>query len=169
VGLDLPVDHVAFGTSDLAAAIEIVESLGLAMTPIGEVQWPGAGGSYRARAVSIVLADGYLDVIEYDGAEHRLAPTGVVLRATDIAALRAELVQAGIRCGRPYVVVRRFFGAGPDQRYTIFGTDTRHACGLPQSVITTEHASPMRNSAEHTSGVVSREDGARRLGVELSA
>jgi hypothetical protein len=168
VDIDLPIDHVAFSTSDLDHAIEIVAGSGLSMTPIGEAQWPGEHGAYTARTVSIVLAEQYLDIIEYDGAEGDLAPTGVVLRATDIDAMRSELMRKGVRCGRPYIIVRRFFGAGPDQRYTSFGTDTKHVCGLPQSVITTDPASPMRNVAAHASDVVWLEDGARRLGVDLS-
>ena len=166
--IELPIDHVAFGTSDLDQAIEIVAGAGLSMTPIGEARWPGEDGLRTARTVSVVLADQYLDIVEYDGAGGDLAPTGVVLRATDTDAARSELMQAGVRCGRPYVIVRRFFGAGPDQRYTIFATDIRHACGLPQSVITTDAASSMRNIAAHTYGVVSLEEGARRLGVDLS-
>ncbi|MET1001622.1 MAG: hypothetical protein ABWZ15_07400 [Acidimicrobiia bacterium] len=167
--IELPIDHVAFGTRDLDRAIEIVKGSGLSMTPIGEAQWPGDNGANSARTVSIVVADRYLDIIEYDGAEGDLAPTGVVLQATDIDAMRSDLMQAGVRCGRPYIIVRRFFGAGPDQHYTVFGTDTRHACGLPQSVVTTDPGSPMRNTAAHTCDVVSLEDGARRLGVDLSS
>lgn len=48
----LPVDHVVFGTSDLAAGMEIVESLAMAMTSVGELQWHGANGSYGARATA---------------------------------------------------------------------------------------------------------------------
>ena len=167
MGIELPIDHVAFGTTDLEQAVEIVAGSGLSMTPMGEVQWPGEDGTFRARTVSVVVTDGYLDIIEYDGAHGHLAPTGLVLRAPDLAATRAELMHAGVRCGRLYAIVRRFFGAGADQRYTIFGTNSRHPCGLLQSVITTEPRSPMQNVADHTCGVVSLEDGARRLGVEL--
>jgi hypothetical protein len=168
VHIEFPIDHVAFGTSDLDRAIEIVTGLGLSMTPVGEAQWPGEHGMRTARTVSVVLPDQYLDIVEYDGAEGDLEPTGVVLRATNIDAARSELMQSGVRCGRPYTIVRRFFGAGPDQRYMIFGTDTTHACGLPQSVISTYPASPMRNIAAHAYDLVSLEDGARRLGLGLS-
>ena len=166
--MDLPIDHVAFSTGDLDRSIEIIANSGLSMTPVGEARWPGEDGAYTARTVSIVLGDQYLDIIELDGADRDLMPTAVVLRTADIGATRSTLMQRGVRCGRPYVIVRRFFGAGPDQRYTIFDTDTAHACGLPLSVITTDDAFPMRNVAAHRAEVVRLEDGARFFGVDLS-
>ena len=146
---DLPIDHVAFATRDLAEAQDRLAVLGLAHTPVAEARWPSPDGPHRARTVSVLLEDGYLDVIELPAAEAVLEPTGVVRRAEDLAAERERLMAAGVRCGTPYTIVRRFEGAGPDQRYEIFGVEPRHACGLPQSVISTLPAEPMSNRAEH--------------------
>lgn len=165
--LELAVDHVAFGSNDLEHAIAVIARAGLSMTPIAQAQWPGEGGDQTARTVSVMTDDGYLDIVESGRADAVLQPNGVILRAHDIVEVREALMRSGVRCGRPHVIVRRFSGAGPDQRYTIFGIDRRHRCGLPQSVIATDPATAMTNVARHPSGARSLVEAARLLGVHL--
>ena len=104
----LAVDHVAFGSRDLDAAQDELAALGLSHTPVAEARWPEPDGPHRARTLSVVLADGYLDVIELPAAPRVLDPTGVVLRSDDPGAARARLVAAGVRCGHPYTIHRHF-------------------------------------------------------------
>lgn len=163
------IDHVAFATRDLDRAQDRLAALGLSHTPVAEARWPTEDGPHRARSLCVVLLDGYLDLIERPAAPEAITPTGVVLACSDLARTREQLMAAGIRCGRPYTVVRRFEGAGPDQRYAIFGIDARHASGLPQSLIWTEPAPPLENRAPHSASVTRLTGAARLLGVELDA
>ncbi len=165
--LPLPVDHVAFGSRDLDRAQDALARLGLSHTPVGRAHWPNEDGPHRARTLSVMLPDGYLDVIELPAAGSDLEPTGVVLRAEGLAPTRERLLADGIRCGEPYTIVRSFEGAAPDQRYRIFGVASRHPNGLPMSVIETAEAEPMQNRTPHTADVACLADAARLLGVEL--
>ena len=165
----LPIDHVAFGSNDLEAAQDALAGLGLSHTPVAEARWPRPDGPHRARTLSVMLADGYLDVIELPAAASALEPTGVVLRADDLAGAHSRLTEAGVRCGRPYTIVRRFEGVGPDQHYEIFGIDSRHPSGLPMSVIETQAGEPMRNRAPHSADVARLSEAARLLDVDLDA
>ena len=166
--LTLGIDHVAFRAQDLDRAQDNLARLGLSHTPVAEARWPGENGPHRARTLSVMLDDGYLDVIELPTSSVQLGPTGVVLAARDLGTVRSQLMDAGVRCARPYTIVRSFDGAGPDQRYEIFGIEPKHACGLPQSVIETREAPPMQNRSPHTAAVTRVADAARLLGVYLT-
>ena len=161
------IDHVAFGSRDLDRAQDLLARLGLSHTPVAEARWPEADGPHLARTLSVMLEDGYLDVIELPAAPSDLDCTGVVLRTADLAEARAGLIEAGIRCARPYSISRSFQGAGPDQHYEIFGIEPRHASGLPQSLIETRPAAPMQNRSPHSTSVCSIAGAARLLGVEF--
>jgi hypothetical protein len=165
--LHLAIDHVAFASRDLDAAQDRLAVLGLSHTPVGEARWPEPEGPHRARSLSVMVEGGYLDVIELPTAPEVLRATGVVLATSELLATRDRLVAAGVRCGRPYTIVRCFEGAASDQYYEIFGIDARHACGLPQSVLATREAPRMQNRTRHSARVGSLADAARLLGVEL--
>jgi hypothetical protein len=161
------IDHVTFGTRDLDRAQNTLAALGLSHTPVAQARWPQADGPHRARTVSVMLPDGYLDVVEFPAAPAELEPTGVVWTAENLANTRARMIEAGIRCARPYTIARCFEGAGPDQRYEIFGIEPKHANGLPQSLIETLPAPPMQNRSPHSADVTSMAEALRLLGVEL--
>ena len=61
--LTLAVDHVAFGTRNLDRAQRRLSDLGLSYTAEAEAQWPGKDGEHPARTVSVMLDDGYLDIV----------------------------------------------------------------------------------------------------------
>jgi hypothetical protein len=165
----LPVDHVAFASRDLDAAQDHLAARGLSHTRVAEARWPSPEGPHRARTLSVMLPDGYLDVIELPSAPALFAATGVVLGADDLTEARARLLAAGVRCGKPYTIARRFDGAGPDQRYEIFGIDAQHPCGLPQAVIATRPGAPMENRSPHVAKLASLADAARLLGIHLDS
>jgi len=161
----LPIDHVAFATPNLETAIARLEQLGLPHTTIATASWPGPT---EARTVSAVLLDGYLDVIEIAAPKAAaLEPTGVVLASAAIDDTREQLVAAGVRCARPYRIVRRFNDGQPDQTYDVFGVDLRHPCGLAMAVIETHRDEPMLNAHADRATSISLATGVKLLGVEL--
>jgi hypothetical protein len=162
------IDHVAFSTSDLDQARLMLAEAGLSHTVEAECQWPGADGEHIARCVSVVVEDGYLDVIERrDALVPVLRATAVVLRTDDHRTLRSRLMAEGVRCARPYQIVRRFRDGAALQRYTIFGIDVPHRCGLPQAVIETDPAPQMSNITTHPSAVASVIDAAALFGIDI--
>lgn len=169
IALPDAVDHVTIGTADLDRAQDRLAALGLSHTPVAELRWPAEDGPHRARSLCVVLPDGHLDVIERPAAPAGITATGVVLRADDGARARERMLAAGIRCGRPYTVVRCFDGAGPDQRYAIFGIDARHASGLPQAIVETAPAPPIRNRSPHSADVETLAEALELLGLRLEA
>lgn len=173
--LDLPLDHVAFSTADLDEARKELHAAGLACSAVGEVRWPTPDGPHRARTLCVVFPGSYLDIIEEIGAASEMAraarpilnPNGIVLRTQEIERTRWDLMSNGVRCGRPYRIVRTFRGSGGNHSYEIFGTGERHASGLPLSVIVTRTGASMENRSAHRSDVRTASEAARLLGVEL--
>ncbi|MGI9604198.1 MAG: hypothetical protein ACR2QE_20130 [Acidimicrobiales bacterium] len=179
----LRVDHVAFGSPDIDDAINRLASLGLSHTAVSVSKWTQSDHDHEARSVSVVLDDGYLDIIELPassiGAGEPIFPTGVILGSTDLHATRRRLMTAGVRCGRPYGIDRHFDPDHSPQHYTVFGVDVRHSSGLPLGVdvrhssglplgvIETTSTAPMAITVDHGDGPSTLAAAARQLGVDL--
>ena len=165
-GLRFRVDHIAFATPRLERALELLAEQGLGHTAIGECRWPTEDGPERARCVSAMLPDGYLDVIEQVpppdlDAESLgvVTPSGILLTSDDLEGSRDELVSRGVRCRPAYRIVRRFDGdPAAEQRYRIFALERRHPSGPHLGVIQTEAASSGQaiSSSPPRSAIVTR-------------
>lgn len=174
-GLAFRVDHVAFATPDLEGAMGVLADRGLGHTPVGLARWPTEEGPEKARTLSAVLEDGYLDVIELTPppgfeapGDHVLIATGILLTSHDLEDSRRQLESNGISCNPSYTIVRRFASMPEaDQTYRIFTLSLRHAGGLPLGIIETRATQPMRNRAEDPSPTHDLRSGSAALGVSI--
>jgi len=119
------LDHIAFAVADLESTRADLRALGLTTTAVGVCRWTARGRSHRARAISVVFAAGYLDLVESAGAawpEHLrasplfrrgIAPSGVVLASELLEESRVALSARGLAVGAPYEIDRELPGAVP--------------------------------------------------------
>jgi len=133
------LDHIAFAVADLESTRAELRALGLTTTAVGVCRWTARGRSHRARAISVVFAAGYLDLVESAGAawpEHLrasplfrrgIAPSGVVLASELLEESRVALSARGLAVGAPYEIDRELPGACGDQRHFFRRAGHAHA------------------------------------------
>jgi hypothetical protein len=151
------LDHIAFAVADLESARADLRALGLTATAVGVCRWTARGRSHRARAISVVFATGYLDLVESADAawpdnlrasplfRRGIAPSGIVLASELLEESRAGLSARDLAVGASYEIDRELPGAVPAGiHYEIFPL---REPSLPFAVIKDSAPGAMRTEA----------------------